>query len=415
MQPTRRRRGIAIFAVITWGFLISMFYRVSATVISSDLASDLNLSAAQLSSLSSAFFYAFAALQIPAGPALDRLGARRIMLALGLVAVAGAVLFATAQSFGQALSARILLGVGMACNLMGAYAIIANWFPAERFATLAGVLTAVGTGGMALAATPLAWLAQGIGWRGAFLGVALCNLAQIAAIVWVVRDHPQDAALATRSRHSLQQALSGLGFLWVKPWFWIINLAIFCRFGAFMALQGLLAGPFLIYGHGLSPLQAGNALLACSIGYIIGLPLAGRLSDSVLRSRKRVMAPALFVTALLFILLGRLEQGQAISVYLAVFMAIGLFSAPGNVAYAHIRELCPKDMAGTAMTGINLFNMLGPAVLIQVGGAFLPGDIAQATGPQAFAPVWSLFAAGLALAGLLYLATPDPRQRLGRD
>jgi MFS family permease len=403
-----------VFIVITWGFLISMFYRVSATVISTGLAADLSLSAMQLSTLSSAFFYAFAALQIPAGPALDRAGSRVIMVVLGLVAVGGALLFSASHSFHQALAARVLMGIGMACNLMGAYAILAAWFPAERFATMAGALTAVGTGGMVLAATPLAWIATSMGWRGAFVAVAAMNLVQIAAFVLFVRDRPQGAPRPTQNRPGLKGALEHLGYLWTKPWFWTISLAIFFRFGAFMSLQGLLAGPYLIYGHGLSPVQAGNVLMACSLGYIAGLPLSGQLSDVTLQSRKLVISPALILTALLFILLSRLGQGAAMPVYLALFFAIGIFSAPGNVAYAHIRELCPREMAGTAMTGINLFNMLGPAVLIQVGGAFMPENIANVSGPEDFGPVWLLFAAGLLASGLLYLALPDSRQRAAK-
>lgn len=410
MNKARSGRGVMIFVVITWGFFISMFYRVSATVISPDLASDLDLNAVQLSALSSAFFYAFAALQIPSGPALDRVGARLVMVALGLVAVCGALIFSASQSYQQAILGRGLMGLGMACNLMGAYAILATWFPAERFATLAGALTAVGTGGMVLAATPLAWLASGMGWRGAFAAVAALNVAQIAALIWFVRDLPQAALRREHDRPGLKDAWKNLRYLWTKPWFWIINLAIFFRFGAFMSLQGLLAGPFLIYGHGLSPVQAGNALMACSLGYIAGLPLSGRLSDVTFGSRKRVISPALILTALLFILLSRLGHGAPMPVYLALFLAIGFFSAPGNVAYAHVRELCPREMAGTAMTGINLFNMLGPAVLIQAGGAFMPAEIASVASPKAFTPVWLLFAAGLLAAGLLYLFVPDPRR-----
>jgi MFS family permease len=81
------------------------------------------------------------------------------------VGVAGTLLFAGAQTAPAAYAARILLGIGMAGNLMGAFALLVNWFPADRFATLMGVVTAAGTLGMMLAATPLAMLVGAIGWR----------------------------------------------------------------------------------------------------------------------------------------------------------------------------------------------------------------------------------------------------------
>jgi hypothetical protein len=118
-------------------------------------------------------------------------------------------------------------------------------------------------------------------------------------------------------------------------------------------------------------------------------------------------------TAGLFVLLSQLGAGASMPVMLGLFAAIGIFSAPGNIVYAHIKELCPGDMIGTALTGINLFNMLGPAVLIQVGGAFMPENPAMAAGPQDFTAVWLIFAAGLAASGLVYLTVPDTRRSSG--
>ena len=141
-------RAAAIFAVATAGFLLSMFYRVSVTVVSNELAADLGLGAAGLSALSAAFFYAFAAAQPVLGPGLDRLGPRLIMAGLGLTAAGGSLLFAMADSAPAALLARTLMGLGMSGNLMGALTLLVYWFPADRFATLMGVLTAVGSLGM---------------------------------------------------------------------------------------------------------------------------------------------------------------------------------------------------------------------------------------------------------------------------
>jgi MFS family permease len=124
-----------------------MFFRLSVTVISPDLARDLNLNAVQLGSLSAAFFYAFAVTQVPLGLALDSIGARSVMTVLSVVGILGAVLFALAQTAGQAVWGRILLGIGMSGNLMGLLVLMAAWFPAERFATLLGLFVGIGSVG----------------------------------------------------------------------------------------------------------------------------------------------------------------------------------------------------------------------------------------------------------------------------
>ena len=74
-----RGRAWAIYFVCICCYMLSMFYRVSVTVISPQLSADLGLDAARLSDLSAAFFYAFAAAQIPLGLMLDRWGTRRVM------------------------------------------------------------------------------------------------------------------------------------------------------------------------------------------------------------------------------------------------------------------------------------------------------------------------------------------------
>jgi hypothetical protein len=50
----------------------------------------------------------------------------------------------------------------------------------------------------------------------------------------------------------------------------------------------------------------------------------------------------------------------------AVLFAMGFFNSFGQVSYAHIRDIMPNDMAGTAFSGINFFTMMG-------GGLFIHG------------------------------------------
>ncbi|RLB96872.1 MAG: thiamine biosynthesis protein ThiF, partial [Deltaproteobacteria bacterium] len=118
MMPKVPRRW-QVFFLATLLFVLSQFYRASMAVIFSDLTADLNLDAAQLGRISAAFFYAFALMQVPIVLYLDRFGARVVMTALTVVAAAGALVFGLARSGGELALARALLGVGMACNLMG--------------------------------------------------------------------------------------------------------------------------------------------------------------------------------------------------------------------------------------------------------------------------------------------------------
>jgi MFS family permease len=398
-------RAWAILVVCLAGFLLSMFYRVSVTVISPQLSSDLGLSVNQLSDLSAAFFYAFAVSQVPLGMVVDRWGARRVMTFLAGLGVAGAAVFALAHSAGGLTVARVLLGLGMSCNMIGTMVLIGAWFPAKRFATLTGIIVGAGSVGQLLAATPLVLLSQAIGWRGAFGMVAALNAVQGLALWLVVRDHPPGAQPVAAAS---ENPLKGLGQLLRKPFYWVISFSTFFRYGCLSALQGLWAGPFLIYGLGLTPVQAGNALLFIPLGYMVGLPLWGRLSDQVLASRKWAVLPALFGSALLILALGGLE-GAPLWLVDALFFGLGMISAPGQIMYPHIKELLPPNLAARALTGINLYTMLGAAGVMQIAGLLVEGEPAAMSGAAGYWPVWIFMAVSLGVAGTAYLFIPDSK------
>ena len=115
----KKHRRWIIYLMSCLLFIFSQFYRSSIAVISPNLVEALNLDTEDLGLISAAFFYAFATMQIPVGFYLDSLGPRLLMTAFSSVAAAGAIVFACGESAGALIFGRILLGVGMACNLMG--------------------------------------------------------------------------------------------------------------------------------------------------------------------------------------------------------------------------------------------------------------------------------------------------------
>jgi MFS family permease len=149
-------------------FVLSQFYRASIAVIAPDLISDLGLDTRGLSLISASFFYTFAIMQIPISMYLDAIGPRIAMTALSLLGVAGALVFACGESIGALVAGRLLLGAGMACNLMGTLKLITLWFGPLRFATMSALALSFGTLGNMTAATPLVLMVQSMGWPMTF-------------------------------------------------------------------------------------------------------------------------------------------------------------------------------------------------------------------------------------------------------
>ena len=118
---------LRIYFPFAAGYLLSYLFRTVNAVISPELVRDVALDPASLGLLTSAYFLAFSAAQIPVGMLLDRYGPRRVESMLLAIAAGGALLFATAESLAALAFARAVIGLGVCACLMGAvYFIFRN-------------------------------------------------------------------------------------------------------------------------------------------------------------------------------------------------------------------------------------------------------------------------------------------------
>ncbi len=403
-------RRWVIFSIASLLFLLSQFYRASIAVITPELMVDTGINIGELSLISAGFFYAFALAQIPIGIYLDRFGARRTMTVLSMVAALGALVFAWADSFTGLMAGRLLLGIGMACNLMGPLKLLTLWFSPVRFATLAALVVSIGTAGNLMAATPLVLLVQTFGWRITFTLFSGANLVLVVIFYAVVTDGPKNT-MQTNGENvppSLGDTLAGIGDLFHTKDYWIISVGTFCRYGIFAAFQALWAGPFLMNVMGLPAITTGNMIFLMNIGMITGGPIIGILSDRILKTRKGVVLGGLAGLSGILLVMAFLPTSVNQSLLYALFFLCGLFSSSGMVMYSHIKERVPLNKAGAAMTGINFFTMAGAAVFLQGLGAimqhFFPVDT---LGPAAFQTVFIICGVCLAATALIYLQTRE--------
>ncbi|MFH1103294.1 MAG: MFS transporter [Pseudomonadota bacterium] len=361
MKFTMSRRWVICFMACLL-FVLSQFYRASIAVITPDLIPAFGLDTRGLSLISASFFYAFAIMQIPISMYLDAIGPRIAMTALSLLGVGGALVFACGDSLGALVAGRLLLGAGMACNLMGTLKLITLWFGPLRFATMSALVLSIGTLGSMTAATPLVLMVQSMGWRMTFMVFSGINLMLTILFFVVVRDRPKDPGygeIPQTVSTDLQEILANLRDLVGEKDYWIISLGTFCRYGIVAAVQALWAGPYLMTVIWISPVAAGNMLFLISVGMLIGSPVCGWFSDSLFKTRKGVIIAGFIGTILVLAILACLPRGADLTVLSVLFFCFGFFTTSGQIMYAHIKERMPVERAGTAMTGINFFTMVG--------------------------------------------------------
>ncbi|UCF93178.1 MAG: MFS transporter [Desulfobacterales bacterium] len=404
-------RRWTIFAITSSLFFLSQFYRTSNAVIAPQLIGDLGLDTEGLGLISAAFFYGFAITQIPISLLLDKVGPRHIMTALSLLGIAGAFVFAGADSLSVGLIGRVLMGVGMACNLMGSLKLINEWFGPLVFATLSGILVSIGTLGNMIATTPLVVLVEHVGWRQSFQLIAGVNLILTLIFFAGVRDRPRAGTPGHQDQESslsLHQAFGNLRVLLNDKDYWIISCATFVRYGVFAAFQALWAGPFLMEVRGYTAVVAGNLIFLVNLGMLLGGPFWGTLSDRLFKTRKWAIWFGLVSLAAIMLALVFLPPDTGPEAMAVFCFGFGLFSAAGLLMYPHIKELMPAGMAGAAMTGINFFTMMGSAVFLQGLGNLMQALYPEASrGPEAFHAAFMLSVACMLGVAGLYLLTKD--------
>jgi MFS family permease len=399
---TRQERS----AWIAW-FLVAVFYlyqyslRSSPSVMMPELAAAFGLSAAGTASLVGLFYYGYALFSLVAGAALDRLGARAVV-PLGALAVGcGALLFGTGV-LAAAYVGRFLQGVGGAFSLVGAVFIASRNFPASRAATLIGATQMFGMAGGAagqFVVGPL--ISSGVSWNTFWVVMGIGGLITSLALFLLL---PKEQA-TNRRREPIKNVAISLGVVLRNPQSLLCGLIAGLLFIPTTIFDMTWGVRFLQEAHGFDYTEAVLRSATVPLGWIVGCPLVGWLSDRLGRRKPVITGGAcLMFVCLAWILYGPVGVLPSYVVGVITGMASGVAMLP----YTVIKEANPPELSGTATGVINFLNLaftalMGPVfgwLLHSASGGAKPGLEHYRT---TFRPL--LFGVGLAL--LLMLALKE--------
>ncbi|WP_420562435.1 MFS transporter [Thalassobaculum sp.] len=405
-HPDDRRALRNILILLGSFFVIVQINRSAGGVLANYLGSHRGLSPTDIGTVMGAMFFASAVVQLPTGLLFDRIGAKRTLVAMGLVAVCGIVLFAVAEETWALVTGRFMIGLGHGGVITAVYLIAMGWAPPDRVAQATASLVGIAGGiGGVMATAPLELLLSEVGLTTTFLVVAALTLAFTIVIQFTVRDGPASGGVK-RDPETFAQSLAGLLEVIRMPELRRIYVMGFCFTAPFMTIGGLWAGPYFTDVQGLSHEQASIALLIMVVALHVGTFLYGPL-ERFATSRKRLILSAV---ALEIACLGVLAVWPSAPIYVAgpILFVFGCVAPFFVVLASHARGFVPPHRAGRAITTINLAGLTGVFVLqTATGGAI---DWVQATGGAAETGhriVFVLVIAALALSALAYAGQPE--------
>jgi len=339
---------LRVFIPFALGYFLSYLFRTVNAVIAPDLVRDVGVDPASLGLLTSAYFLAFAAFQLPLGVLLDRYGARRVEAALLLFAAAGAFIFARAETLTGLMLGRALIGLGVSACLMAAFKAFTIWFPPERLPLANGIQMISGGIGALAATTPVELSLQLTDWRGVFLilsGVTV--LAAICVFVFVPEKE------GTQSGETLREQLGGIRRVFTSRTFWTIAPWAVTAQAAYLSISGLWSGPWLRDMANYDRMAVANTLMGVSLAMIAGYFAFGALAERLARRNIQPMTVAV-AGMLIFIFVQCMLVLQWTALTLPLWVLFGFFGTACILPYAVLSQSFPRNLSGRANTGLNL-------------------------------------------------------------
>ena len=320
-----------------------------------------------------------------AGRLADRFGAGWAILVGTLLYVAGLLLMAqSASTFGLALSAGVLIGLGLSGTTFPVvFGAVSRAVPPEQRSMAMGIAMAVGSLGQFVLLPGSQWLIGAFGWAAALvvLGLLGIGMGPLSAALFERPSANPAAGEARPLRAILAEAFTHRGF-------WLLSLGFFvCGFQVVFIAVHI---PAFLMDRGLSPLVGTTVLALIGLFNIFGSYLAGLGGG---KFRKPMLLTGIYLTRAVVITVFILLPVTAWSAY-AFGMVMGLLWL-STVPLTN----------GTVATvfGVGNMSMLGGIVFLfhQIGafiGGWLGGYLYDATG--SYHAVW-IIAIGLSLAAAL--------------
>ena len=359
----------SIFCVMAAAKLFNSLQLVGLATVSGDVAQTLRADAAALGLLGAAYSWTYAALQIPSGILVDTAGSRRCVSLALVIAAAGTLCFALSESLFTACAGRVLTALGLSFVSVPLMKLISVWFPVHLFGRMTALALVVGSFGYWAATTPVAALSEALGWRAPFLGMATL-LGILAVLVHItVRDAPPGNHSATVPLR-LREIAGMLKTIVSNRQVWLLGFWYLLQGGFYFSFVGLWAGQYLTCVAGMDATTIGWVLAPAAIA-IITTPIFTWIAAAT-GKRKPVFLGLSIASTLLSIPLATGLQGYSAPILCALFFLLAT-AATGGVAviFDGAKSLFPLALSGTVCGFINMFPLIGGALMQQGIGSLL--------------------------------------------
>lgn len=293
------RREIEAIALVGFGHSVSHFFHLVLPPLFPWLMREFGLSFTQAGALTAVFFTVSGVGQALAGFVVDRVGARRVLLAGILLFVVAGVVLGLAPNYAVLALAAGIAGLGNSVFHPADFTLLNRNVSTPRLGHAFSVHGLSGNLGWALAPVFMTGITVSSNWRVAAFAAALLALVALV-LLWLRRDTITEPALHASAHGASEPAVSTFAFLRSGP-VWMCFLFFLLVTVAFAAQQNF--GPSVLHNlYGLSLAAGASALTAFLLGGAAGMAMGGFMVARQY-AQDRLIAVVLVLAALFALLL----------------------------------------------------------------------------------------------------------------
>ncbi|MEU7988149.1 MFS transporter [Streptosporangium canum] len=382
---TPRSTAVMFWATGVLAYVIAIFHRQSLGVSSIEAAARLDIGAAGLSTLAMLQILVYAAMQVPVGVLVDRIGSKRMLVAGAAVMACGELVFALSEGLLPGVVGRALIGCGDAMTFISVIRLVNLHFPAHRNPVMVQLTGLIGQLGAIASAVPLIHSLHTYGWTPTFMGAAGLGVLSVILLLTVLRD----------ARPARTDGPPSLKAAWAEPGtrlgMWT-HAATQCSAAAFLLLWGY---PFLVQGQGLDPSTAGVLLSTLTLCGMACGPLLGYLAGRFPFHRSRMVLIVIGTTTAAWTAV-LAWPGRAPLWLLVLLVVVLAANGPGSmIGFDYARTFNPAARIGAATGIVNGGGFVASVSVIALVGITLEliGETDLDAFRWAFAvqyPIWAL-------------------------
>jgi len=323
--------------------LAALFYcyeyllRIEPSVMVTELMSTFKITATSLGVLSAMYYYAYTPLQAIVGVIIDYFGPRRVLLFAIVLCTLGSWIFGVSNNIYISGLGRFLIGAGSAFAFVGVLKLAAIWLPHERFAMFVGITTGLGMLGAMIGDVSMSTAVYHLGWHqvimwGVYIGIVLF----ILFFLFVREHHPKHKPHPATMYLPFKELLASFFKIAKDKQLWfagLIGCMLYLSLTAFAEMWGI---EFIRSAGHVPNYFAAKLNSVIFLGWLIGSPLSGWISNKIKSRRKPLLVGSLLAAATMtFILTMPQAHPWILTVLLFLF---GLFSSTEILIFVVARE-----------------------------------------------------------------------------